>query len=166
MKPVGQKLAQLFVADNPSETYQYGTPWELLYDADGSDIDWLYREVQAIPFVIELGSRTAGFHPNYEQGQSIVHRARKSWTYLLDRVQESSVYISLDEPSSAEGLTVKARSLAADHGESLVHHFRADGSCQIILIPGMYEIQVHNGDGEMVSKQNVIIGQDRVNIRI
>src|SRR5690606_35297117 len=36
--------------------YEPGTPWEILYSADGGDIDWMYDEYQVIPYVIEINS--------------------------------------------------------------------------------------------------------------
>lgn len=36
--------------------YKPGTAWELLYNADGGDIDWMYTQHQVIPYVIEVNS--------------------------------------------------------------------------------------------------------------
>jgi len=74
-KEMGQKLG-----------YTAGTPWETLYSADGSDIDWMYGAYQVIPYVIELNSSRDGFQPDFSRRQPTVELNRKAWQHLLDRL--------------------------------------------------------------------------------
>jgi carboxypeptidase T len=73
--------------------YRPGTSWELLYDVDGGDIDWLYTAHQVIPYVIEVNSTGEGFHPSYSKWRDkTVLRNRKGWMYLLERLQGPGVH--------------------------------------------------------------------------
>ncbi|MBT4793086.1 MAG: hypothetical protein HON90_16050, partial [Halobacteriovoraceae bacterium] len=72
--------------------YKAGTAWELLYNADGGDIDWMYEAFQVIPYVIELNSRSQGFHPKFNKWrEKTVIRNRAGWQHLLERLSLSGV---------------------------------------------------------------------------
>src|SRR5690606_6509512 len=80
-KEVGEKIG-----------YKAGTSWELLYDVDGGDIDWMYNAYGVIPFVIEVNSSREGFHPDYNQWRDVtVKRNRSGWQYLLERSFSSGI---------------------------------------------------------------------------
>ena len=167
--PIGKKMAELFITDDGNGSYTPGTPWEILYGADGSNMDWMYSEQQVIPFVIELGSRAIGFHPSYEEAQSLIERARPSWGLLLDRVVASSAYIQLKGKLSPTQYRVKAKLLSSSTKVSVsqTHQFRADGTTQIILLPGMYEIILMKKDAgklKEVSRSETIVGDELVNV--
>lgn len=77
---IGKKLGELL-------DYRPGTPWELLYNADGGDIDWMYHEYQVLSYVLELNSRREGFQPSYSKWRDkTVERNRAAWQHLLDRL--------------------------------------------------------------------------------
>lgn len=82
VEAIGKEMGRLL-------DYQAGTPWELLYNADGGDIDWMFQEMQVIPFVIELNSSSqGGFHPDYKEWRDVtVEKNRLGWQYLLKRMQ-------------------------------------------------------------------------------
>lgn len=72
--------------------YRPGTAWELLYNADGGDIDWMYDAFQVIPYVIELNSSRQGFQPNYSKWRDVtVEKNRVGWMHILDRVAASGI---------------------------------------------------------------------------
>lgn len=162
LEPIGKELADLYVTDNGTGTYAYGTPWELLYSADGSDMDWMYQQQQVIAYTFEVGSRAGGFQPSYAQAVSISERARPSWMHLLNRAQQSSIYVQTQ--GAAKDHRVMAVLKANQEQVSQKHQLRADGSTQIILNPGMYDIQLLDAEGVVLSQEQVTVGLDRVNI--
>jgi len=60
-----------------------GASWQILYDVDGSDIDWMYGVHHVIPFVLEVSTRSDGFQPSYSRRDPVVAQNRAGWKYLL-----------------------------------------------------------------------------------
>jgi len=117
--------------------YQPGTSWELLYNVDGGDIDWLYSEHQVIPYVIEVNSTNEGFHPSYSKWRDVtVTRNRPGWMYLLDRLQGPSIQgkIALNDYSTI-AISLPGASKAFQN-----YKINPDGSFHVILKPGTYDI--------------------------
>ena len=69
LRQFGEALAKAIPQDQGSGTYRAGTPWELLYQADGGDIDWMYGEYGVYAYVIELNSRRLGFIQPIHRGE-------------------------------------------------------------------------------------------------
>jgi carboxypeptidase T len=117
--------------------YKPGTAWELLYNADGGDIDWMYTEHQVIPYVIEVNSTFAGFHPNFNRWRDkTVLRNRPGWMLLLSKLQGPSL----------QGTVVKGdfqMIKIMKSGEAKVaqtYKINPDGSYYVILKPGTYDV--------------------------
>jgi carboxypeptidase T len=81
---VGKDLAQKLTTDSGKGTYRVGTSYELLYNVDGGDIDWLYDNLKTMAFVIEVNSTSAGFQPPYSLRDPTVIRQRPGWQFILD----------------------------------------------------------------------------------
>ncbi len=133
MVTIGKELGHLL-------DYRAGTPWELLYEADGSDIDWMLNDEQVIPYVFELNSRREGFHPRYKDARDkTVELNRKAWMHLLDRLSGPGI----------KGVVPK-RNLVGDEDQfikvfknkKLLQKYRInpDGSFHIVLNSGEYEL--------------------------
>lgn len=122
--------------------YTPGTPWELLYNADGGDIDWMYVEEQVIPYVIEVNSNREGFHPDYKKWRDkTVLKNRAGWMHLLQRLEGASLQ-GLSNPG--EYKTVKI--FRPGEGQAIqTYKINPDGSYYIILKPGTYDF-VFQGD--------------------
>ena len=88
---IGQTMAGLIERDNGSMGYSPGTSWQLLYDTDGGDIDWYYRDLGTFAYVIELNSDNQGFLPPYSWRDGTVERNRPAWQYLLSRMDGPAV---------------------------------------------------------------------------
>ncbi|MEW5806038.1 MAG: M14 family zinc carboxypeptidase, partial [Acidobacteriota bacterium] len=70
--------------------YANGTGWELLYAVDGEMNDWFYGEMGSYGVTIEVNQ---SFQPDYETWRdSTVFRNRAGWQYLLNRMDDSSIY--------------------------------------------------------------------------
>ena len=117
--------------------YKPGTAWELLYNADGGDIDWMYQEHQVIPYVIEVNSTMVGFHPKYSKWRDkTVLRNRPGWMHLLNKLQGPSLQGMVDRSEYSEINIHKP-------GNSKViqtYKINPDGSYFVILKPGKYDV--------------------------
>jgi hypothetical protein len=141
--------------------YQAGTAWELLYNADGGDIDWMYDAFQVIPYVIELNSRKEGFHPKYNEWRDItVQRNRVGWQHLLNRVTQSGIRGQLTLKNKIIGNYIieisddenaKVLSTYTGHKNSGMYH--------LVLNPGRYTLNFKL-DGKLIKKEQIIIGAE------
>lgn len=117
--------------------YKPGTAWELLYNADGGDIDWMYTEHQVIPYVIEVNSTWDGFHPDYSKMRDkTVLRNRPGWMHLLNKLQGPSLQGTVD---LNEYKTIKI-SKAGESKITQTYKINPDGSYYVILKNGTYDI--------------------------
>lgn len=133
---IGKKLGAML-------NYKPGTPWEILYEVDGGDIDWMNAEYQVIPFVLELNSTRQGFQPKYSEWRDkTVEKNRVGWQYLLDRVQQSGVR---GKVTNIEG----PWTVAALQKGKVVAHFKGKGeqSFHLVLKPGSYSLEMDRGNG-------------------
>lgn len=152
VEAVGHKLGDLL-------DYKAGTAWELLYNADGGDIDWMYSAYQVIPYVIELNSRWQGFHPKYKRWRNkTVKRNRVGWQYLIDRANESGVRGIVKQagsPVSEYELTVYK---VDGNNTTKYQDYRGHktGAFHLVLNPGSYLLKFATKDK--------VIGQSQVQI--
>ena len=117
--------------------YKAGTAWELLYNADGGDIDWMYQEHQVIPYVIEVNSTMAGFHPSYSKWRDkTVLRNRPGWMHLLNKLQGPSLQGVVDRSEFHEIKIYKS----GNSKVSQTYKINPDGSYFVILKPGKYDV--------------------------
>lgn len=117
--------------------YKPGTAWELLYNADGGDIDWMYVEHQVLPYVIEVNSTMQGFHPDFSRWRDkTVLRNRPGWMHLLTKLQGPSL----------QGVVVRndyQMIKIMKSGETKIaqtYKINPDGSYYVILKPGTYDV--------------------------
>lgn len=116
--------------------YKPGTAWELLYNADGGDIDWMYVQHQVIPFVIEVNSTMQGFHPGYAKWRDkTVLRNRPGWMHLLQKLQGPSIQGVTEK--KFEKITIMK---AGDAKVLQTYKINPDGSFYIMLKPGKYDL--------------------------
>jgi hypothetical protein len=137
---IGQQMGQAL-------KYQPGTPWEILYSADGGDIDWMYDEYQVIPYVIEINSTREGFQPSYSKWRDVtVERNRLGWQLLLNRLETSSIRAYVKDEN---GLALT--------GDYIINVYKVDGTntklfqtfksqefgvVHAVVNPGNYKLEV------------------------
>jgi carboxypeptidase T len=141
VEAIGKEMGRLL-------DYKAGTPWELLYNADGGDIDWMFQEMQVIPFVIELNSSSqGGFHPDYREWRDLtVEKNRLGWQYLLKRMQGPALVGKI----KATDVVVEVRNAKNE----LVTEYRVnpDGSYFIVLDQGQYSVKFKTKDTVLEKK--------------
>ncbi len=117
--------------------YKPGTAWELLYNADGGDIDWMYTAHQVIPFVIEVNGTWDGFHPNYKKMRDkTVLRNRPGWQHLFTRLEGPSLQ---GKVANKEFDTIKIMN-AGVAKVIQTYKINPDGSFYVILKAGNYDV--------------------------
>ncbi len=152
VEKIGRKIADLI-------DYEPGTAWELLYNADGGDIDWMYAAYQVIPYVIELNSRWQGFHPRYSKWRDkTVKRNRDAWQYLLDRAAQSGVrgVVSQNGQNLSEykiDVYKVSNGNAAKYQDYIGHR---TGAFHLVLNPGEYKL-VFSKNGNEFGSTNITI---------
>lgn len=148
MVEIGQEMGRLM-------GYQAGTPWELLYEADGSDMDWMMAEHQVIPFAIEANSRSEGFSPPFASTRDkTVTLNRKAWQLLLDKLDGPGIRGLIENFSGTEFVEVF-------QNDQLLKKYKINenGSFHIILKPGLYRII-----SSTLGSKEVEVGSKRVDL--
>lgn len=150
--------------------YKAGTAWELLYNADGGDIDWMYEAYQVIPYVLELNSRWAGgFHPDYNRWRDkTVERNRVGWQYLIARAHESGLRAIVTQNDKAlDSFKIKVYK-KENYDKKIVfqdYNGQKNGVFHLVLNPGTYTVEVI-ADGLVQKTIEATIDQKLVRMNI
>lgn len=163
VEKIGKKVAHLL-------DYEPGTAWELLYNADGGDIDWMYEAYQVIPYVIELNSRRQGFHPKYSKWRDkTVERNRDGWQYLLKRVFESGVRgIVKTQEGTLSDFSIEVDKVTKGKEIFFQNYIGHNtGAFHIVLNPGTYSLKIKSGS-KVLRTQQITVGNtlERVEINL
>ena len=150
--PTGEAVTEIGAEIGKKLNYKPGTAWELLYNADGGDIDWMYVNHQVIPYVIEVNSTMVGFHPDYDKWRNkTVALNRAGWMHLLERLNGASVQgrVSLNDYKTVKIFRV------GEIKSSQEYKINPDGSYYIIMKPGKYDFSF---EGNLTKKfQNITV---------
>ena len=142
---------------------------KLLYNADGGDIDWMYDAYQVIPFVLEVNSRWAGFHPDYGRWRDkTVLRNRVGWQYLIKRAHQSGIRgVVKSNGIVMSDFKVKVYKKAEFKRRSFFQDYNGqkNGVFHIVLNPGQYELEIISNNKVLKTiETNVKEILERVNI--
>lgn len=137
--------------------YKPGTAWELLYNADGGDIDWMYTEHQVIPYVIEVNSTwDGGFHPDYSKNRDkTVMRNRPGWMHLLNRLSGPSLQGMVVDGAFT---TIKI-SKAGEKKIAQSYKINPNGSFFVMLKAGNYDVTFEGAQNKTLTNVSVQIKQ-------
>lgn len=142
--------------------YATGTAPELLYNADGSDIDWQWESHGVLAYTIELNSSRQGFQPDYATWSKITQDNQAGgWKSLIRRLEGPRIYARL-APESVKNLTGSLSytiTVLNDKGEAIafapsrlggnqkfkVSSDRGGSFIHRILEPGVYRIEFFSG---------------------
>ena len=155
---IALKMKESIIDDNGTpNTYQVGTAPELLYQADGTDLDYQWEQHNVIAYTIEINSRSTGFQPSYSEWRDItVERQRGSWKTLLRRMGQSGFTAQI---SPDEKISYKLRHNGLDgatnwdegpwsknkkpRGKTLIYE---------LLSPGSYTLEISNDKQQKIVK--------------
>jgi len=155
-KSIGADMKANVIDDSgKTNTYSLGTPPELLYEADGTDADWQFREAGVLAFAMEVNGRLQGFQPSHKRWRDItVVRQEGAWKTLIRRTLEQGVQGQILSRQLGEVSYRIAKVLNGERedftgGDKSVKPFRtrsADGFVFNTLLPGEYQLSFSLGD--------------------
>lgn len=132
--------------------YTPGYGWELLYSTDGGDIDWMYDRWGVLSYVLEVNSRSEGFHPPFSKRDETVKRNRAGWQFLMDRMFMSGINFDVQGQTG----TVYIDVFKAGTKEQLAdYEVKKDGTLRIMLTPGVYDLVLRHGDHKQLKRVEV-----------
>lgn len=83
--------------DGVAGRYDVGTAPELLYNADGTDLDWQWDSFGVYAYTIELNSSSLGFQPDYKEWRDVtVKNQAGGWRAQIRRLGNSGFSGKLD----------------------------------------------------------------------
>ena len=157
---IGQAMGQLL-------GYEAGTPWEILYSADGGDMDWMYYNYQVLAYVIEVNTMwQGGFFPKYDTYRDeTVLKNRQAWGHLLDRLNGSGirgVVRNKDKKALSNFVVVVEELIDGKYVEIQRYRGNPDGTYHIVLDEGKYRF-TFTADRFLPMVKNVKLGKKRIN---
>ncbi len=154
VESIGREMGRLL-------NYTPGTPWETLYNADGGDIDWMYQEMQVIPYVLEVNSSAqGGFHPDYAKWRNkTVELNRAGWQLLLDRAAGAGIRGHIT--ATQVGLEIDVKDMSGKMIQ--IYKVNPDGTYHIVLNAGTYNLTFRS-DRSVLASQQVTITDRRVTL--
>ena len=159
----GKMAAKLPLDATPTRSYQAGSPWELLYSADGGDMDWMFHERSVLAYAIEVNGSRAGFHPAYSTWRDkTVTKLRGAWELLLDRLDGSGVRGFVHD---AGGAITDASVTVTSSSTNEARPANADGTFHVVTLPGTYHVTVA-ASGHTTFTQDVTVADTRVDLDI
>jgi len=147
VESIGKQLADTIPSELGQGTYTPGTAWELLYDVDGSDIDWMYHDHHVLAYCIEVTSDQSGFQPPFSQRQSTVESVRPAWQKLLDRLDQSGIHGTIRDNRGRPLANVSISIHSLDNLKATPGTWNTDaqGRFHAILAPGNYNVRFSAG---------------------
>ena len=93
---LGNEIRAAVIDDNGKKnTYKVGPAPEVIYEADGTDIDWQWQVHNVVSFAMEVNSSSQGFQPKYAQWRDItVERQRGGWLAALKATANGTKLVS------------------------------------------------------------------------
>jgi len=175
-KSIGQSMNAMIRDDNNKlNSYAIGTAPELLYEADGSDLDWQWKEHGVFAYTIEVNANS--FHPNYNAWRNVtVERQQGGWQALLRRMMKSGfrAHVVTDKPNDLSYSLKKVEGLQkiafdADNPNRTFTLRSNDGLLYQLTEKGRYELtfyvrnqpvktMVINVGDELVDLGDVLLG--------
>ena len=149
--------AQVQNDSGKTNTYDVGPAPEVIYEADGTDIDWQWKEEGVLSFAYEVTSRRLGFQPNYAQWRDVtVKRQEGGWKEMLRQMDKSGVRGILQPQENSDEATFVVRRIQNSQkflwaGEQGIAPFKArntGGLLYQILQPGEYELEFSTPRGK------------------
>jgi carboxypeptidase T len=145
VQKIAGELAALLPTDDGTDHYAPGTPWELLYDVDGSSMDYFYAKFGTLSYVFEVNQE---FQPNFSLRDPTVAKHRNAWLYFIDRMSSNMLTISVIDKNTQKPIAavINFDTIAHSQGEadwmtnSIGKYFK-------VLDPGHYNVTATLSDG-------------------
>lgn len=157
--------------NNQTNRYRLGTAPELLYEADGSDLDWQWKEHGVLAYTLEVNA--SNFQPNYKTWRDVtVTRQEGGWQAVLRRMQKSGFRAEVQSEKTSD----VHYALKKKNGTQLVA-FDADAPDRLFALrsehgllfqiteKGEYELTFYVGK-EAVKTMNVTVAEQMLDLGV
>lgn len=145
LEGLGRSTASKIQRDSGNGTYSPGTPWQLLYNADGGSMDWLFDTLGTYAYAFEVSSTNQGFSPSYAQWrESTVKRVRAGWKHMLERVNGPSIRVRAATGEKVTVLTGSGSTIQTRTADS-------KGWVQFLVPSGSYQVRDAAGQTRTVT---------------
>jgi len=142
---IAGELASKLPSDDGRGNYTQGTPWELLYDVDGSSMDYFYASFGTLAYTFEINQE---FQPSYSKRDPTLQKERVGWQYFMTRIDQNLLHVTVVDAKTkapAEAL-IGVNTIAPNKGE-LPFKTNEAGHYFKVLDPGHYVIGAKLADG-------------------
>lgn len=140
-------------------TYKVGAAPDVIYEADGTDLDTHWQEFGIISYTIELNSSSQGFQPAYDRWRDItVERQEEGWKQLIRSVSKNAVRFTTNVDLTYQFIDESGKSFAGDDSGH-VFYAKAGNLNYRVLMPGKYMLKLYRGKS-LVKESPVKIGDD------
>ncbi|KTD82204.1 M14 family metallopeptidase [Legionella waltersii] len=154
---------------NQTHAYEVGPVAEVIYEADGSDLDWQWREHGVFAFCIEVNAFS--FLPDYNEWRDVtVVRQEGGWRALLTRLSQSGfrAHVQTSNPNEVRYSLKKIEGLnkLAFDGDAPNRTFALRSSSGLLYQltePGSYEITFYLGN-QLIKTLGVEVGDKMVDL--
>lgn len=164
---IGAQMKAALVSDEGRKnTYAVGTAPDVIYPADGTDVDWQWKEEGVVSFAIEVGSSRQGFQPEYARWRDVaVANQRGGWKALLGAMVKGTVVV---QPSTLTApVTASVRTLVepgvfapfdseASDNERTFSLRRTEAGYAFLLPAGTHKITFRDAQGRAETQQVVV----------
>lgn len=153
---VGARMRAELVSDEGRKgTYAVGAAPDVIYPADGTDVDWQWKEEGVVSFAVEVGSSRQGFQPDYARWRdTAVANQRGGWKALLAAMADGTVVVKTEHLSAPVEATLRAvapdgtrAALDADDATRRFPLRRTADGYAFLLPEGAHEITFRDGAG-------------------
>lgn len=163
---LGKGIARNIKRDRGSQTYRYGTGWEILYPVDGDDISWMYQEHNVLAYVVELNGRSQGFQPDYDRWRdSTVQRNRPAWYFMLNAIARGPRLSGVvTDAHSGELIDAELHIVGLEYSQEKPRKTKS-GVYHKLLVAGEYEFEFR-ADGYETLVVPVSMGQEPLELEV
>lgn len=142
---LAKEMAQRLPRDDKNGNYTPGTPWQTIYAADGSSMDYMYATFGALAYTFEINE---SFQPSYALRDPTVRKHRGAWGHLLGRLDQNLLKVNVvDGQTGLVGAaTIDIDAIPHRQGESSFVTTQ-QGRFTKVLAPGHYLVTARLADG-------------------
>jgi len=161
---IANEVAQKLPSDSGRGNYTAGTPWQLLYSADGDSMSYMFGEFGAVSFTFEINK---AFQPNYNIRNATVQKHRDAWAYFLQRIDKNLLTVRVTDGRSGRATNARIgfTNIPFLNGEK-PFQTNQQGYFFKVLDPGQYTIFAQIEDGRQVQKMFDMNGAQTLDIVI
>lgn len=140
-----------------TNTYALGSAPEVIYQADGTDLDSHWQEFGVLSYTIEVNSSAQGFQPNYSRWRDVtIAGQEQGWKALIRSSRESAVQFTTSEDYDYRVVDATGESFAGEVGPKFFKARKGKLNHRVLL-PGEFTFEFFK-NGQLVKAKKVKVG--------